>query len=144
MSDNEDLICPSAQPEMDGAQVLGVVERGPDGPALSYANGHVPVSDELLEAAAPVPPQMVFRFAAPCVAKKCTHFDGTDCQLAKRIAAGLKPVVAKLPPCAVRKTCRWYAQEGDSACHRCPSVVTHVTDKADPMREIAMPGGVEA
>lgn len=140
MISGEDLTCPSAQPDMPGAQVLGVVERGPDGAALSYVNGTVPVTDDVLGVTGEVPPTLVFRFAAPCVAKKCTHFDGQSCRLAVRIAEGLAPAVDKLPPCAIRKTCRWYAQEGTRACARCPQVVTQVTDRDDPLYTIAKPG----
>lgn len=122
---------------MPGAQVLGVVQRGPDGPALSYANGRLPVTDEILQASGDVPPTLVYRFAAPCVASKCQHFDGARCQLARRIVEGLQPAVDKLPPCAIRKTCRWYAQEGAEACARCPHVVTRVMDSADPLYKIA-------
>jgi hypothetical protein len=125
---------------MEDAQVLGVVERGDDGQRLtSYVNAKVPVTDELLEATGPVPPTLVYRFAAGCVEKKCTHFDGQKCQLAVRIADGLEAQVAKLPPCAIRKTCRWYSQEGAAAWGRCPQVVTDVTDAQDPMYEIAKP-----
>ena len=131
------LSCPSAQPDMEGAQVLGVMEQGRDGPQLAYVAGHLPVDDAVLAAAGPVPPTLVYRFAAPCAEKSCTHFDGTKCQLAVRIAAGLAPSVAKLPACAIRKTCRWYAQEGEAACHRCPQVVTQITDPDDHMRAIA-------
>lgn len=138
MSD-QNLTCPSSQPDMDGAQVLGVVERGPDGPRVAYLNAHVPVTDDILASTGEVPPTLVFRFAAPCVAKKCTHFDGEKCQLAVRIAAGLRPAVDKLPPCAVRRTCRWYAQEGGAACGRCPQVVTTVMEEADPLYRIARP-----
>lgn len=135
----ESLTCPSSQPDMEGAQVLGVVERGPDGPQLAYVNAHVPVTDEVLDATGDVPPTLVYRFAGPCVERKCTHFDGERCQLAVRIAAGLSPAVDKLPPCAVRKTCRWYLQEGAAACGRCPQVVTQVMDRADPLFRIARP-----
>ena len=133
------LTCPSAQPDMDGAQVLGVVGDGADGPALSYVNADLPVSPELLAATGPVPPTLIYRFAAPCVERKCTHFDGQKCRLAARVATQLDPVVDKLPPCAIRKTCRWHAQEGNAACARCPRVVTQVTSTADPMHQIAQP-----
>ncbi len=119
--------------------MLGVVERGTNGPAVSYVNAHVPVTEKVLASTGEVPPTLVFRFAAPCVEKQCTHFDGTKCQLAVRIAAGLAAKVDKLPPCAIRKTCRWYVQEGAAACGRCPQVVTQVTDEADPLFRVAKP-----
>ena len=131
------LSCPSAQPDMAGAQVLGVVERGPEGPQLAYVAGEVPVTQGLLDATGPVPPTLVYRFAAPCAEKKCTHFDGAKCQLAVRIAEGLDPKVRRLPACAIRKTCRWFGQEGDAACHRCPQVVTQITEEDDPALDVA-------
>lgn len=124
---------------MADAQVLGVVERGPDGSAVAYVNDTVPVTPEILAATGDAPATLVFRFAAPCVESKCTHFDGVKCQLAARVAEGLDRVVDKLPPCAIRKTCRWYAQEGARACARCPQVVTQVTDADDPLYSVALP-----
>lgn len=122
---------------MEDAQILGVIERGPGGPALSYVNGHVPASDDLRAATGMVPPTLVYRFAAPCATSRCTHYDGQKCQLATRIVQQLRPVVDKLPPCAIRRSCRWYEQEGAPACERCPQVVTQVMDHADPLYAVA-------
>lgn len=134
------LSCPSAQPDMPGAQVLGVVERDAGGaPRLAYAAGHVPVTDAVLAATGPVPPTLVYRFAAGCAESKCQHFDGSACQLAARIARQLGPEVSALPACAIRKTCRWHAQEGAAACHRCPQVVTQLEDATGPMASVARP-----
>ena len=133
------LTCPSAQPEMQDAQVLGVVERDAAGVQLAYVNGHVPVSDTILQAVGDVPPTLVYRFAAPCAEKACTHFAEGKCQLAARVAEGLAPRVDRLPPCAIRKTCRWYAQEGRPACARCPQVVTRL-ENPDP-HLLAVAGG---
>ena len=138
------LSCPSAQADMQDAQVLGVMQPGPAGPQLAYVNAHVPVTPDLLAVTGPVPPTQVFRFAARCEESKCTHFDGAKCQLATRIAAGLSAQVNKLPPCAIRRTCRWYDQEGQAACQRCPQVVTRM-DRADAkLLEIAgLPAGAD-
>ena len=131
--------CPSAQPGMEGAQVLGVVEQEGGEARVAYLNTRLPVSDELLAKTGAVPPTKVFRFSANCVESKCVHFEGAECQLAKRIAAALPPVVDRLPPCSIRPTCRWYVQEGEAACHRCPQVTTLVTNKADPLVSVAAP-----
>lgn len=125
---------------MPGAQVPGVVERGPDGPALAYANGHVPVTGDLRRATGGVPPTLVYRFAASCVAKRCIHFDGERCQPARRIVEGLAATVDKLPPCAIPRTCRWYVQEAGAACERCPQVVT----RPIPFTMVAGTGGAGA
>jgi hypothetical protein len=117
-------LCPSAQPGMANCQVLGVVTESQDGPRLSYLNERLEVTDEVIAMAAPAKPTEVFRFAATCEESRCTHFDGRDCQLAKRIIQIMPAVVSSLPPCIVRANCRWYLQEGGSACLRCPQVST--------------------
>jgi len=133
------LSCPSAQPDMQGATVLGVVERGADGPSLRFTAGRVPVTDEITSATGDVPPTLVYRFAAPCVEARCAHFDGSTCQLAHRVARALDPTVDALPPCSIRKTCRWHVQEGTAACMRCPQVVTWIDDPDAPIRDVARP-----
>ena len=132
----EGLACPSAQPDMEGAQVLGVVEEG----GLAYVAGRLPVTEALLDAMGPVPPTLLMRFAAPCATEACAHFEGGACQLARRIARDMAPVVERLPACAIRPNCRWHAQEGAEACRRCPQVVTRI-DAPDPaLIAIAGPG----
>jgi hypothetical protein len=74
--------------------------------------------------AAPLKPTEVFRLAATCAEHKCSHFDGADCRLATRGVKMLPPVVDSLPPCTIRKECRWSAQEGAAACMRCPEITT--------------------
>jgi hypothetical protein len=118
------LLCPSAQPEMPDAQILGVISAGTDEPRVAYLSERVPATPELLAQAAPAAPGEVFRLAARCETSKCTHFDGERCQLATRIVEMLPEVAENLPPCIIRRSCRWYHQEGRSACARCPQIVT--------------------
>ena len=132
--DVKPLACPSSQPDSPGAQVIGVVDWEEGTPRVGYVNGQVPVSEDLLARAGALDPASVFRFGATCASKDCMHFEGGDCQLAKRILDGLTPVVDHLPPCAIRKTCRWYSQEGAEMCLRCPQVVTTLKS-GDPERE---------
>lgn len=134
------LTCPSAQPEMEDAQVLGVLEPGPEGRQLAYVNGHVPVTEELLESTGPVPPTLVYRFAARCMEGRCVHFDGERCGLGQRMAEGLTETVDRLPPCAIRKTCRWHAEVGPRACMRCSQVVTQIENPDPEVLEIVRPG----
>ncbi len=116
--------CPSAQPDMPDARLLGVITGPPDAPRLAYLNAALPADAATLAATGPLPPTRVLRFSARCESARCVHYDGHDCQLARRIVAGLDPVVAALPACTIRRSCRWYGQEGAAACHRCPQVVT--------------------
>lgn len=133
-ADEEHLYCPSAQPNMPGSRVLGVVSGTPDAYEVAYLNEFLPVSDEILALAGEVKPTQVLRFAAPCQEKKCCHFDGKDCRLVTRIVNILPAVTEGLPACLIRATCRWYQQEGKAACFRCPQVVTYLAEPSESMR----------
>jgi hypothetical protein len=130
-------LCPSAQPGMDNCRVLGVVQQ--DGPTarVVYLNQLVPASQEILDLAAPLKPTEVYRLAATCAEGKCPHFDGSDCRLATRVVKILPAVVDTLPPCLIRKDCRWYSQEGGAACQRCPEVTTISYDLSERVREVS-------
>jgi hypothetical protein len=132
------LLCPSAQPEMAGSRVLGVVAGQTDAPQVAYLNQALPVTDELLALAGSVKPTEIFRFSAPCEERACRHFDGSHCQLATRIVQILPAVTEALPACLIRPECRWYQQEGRAACQRCPQIVTQVYEPSDQMRKAAV------
>jgi hypothetical protein len=129
---------------MEDLQVLGVVSGSGEDARVSYVNARILATEELLAMTAPLPPAQVLRLAAKCEEKRCTHFDGTDCRLASRIVAALAPVTEKLPPCAIRPTCRWHIQEGAAACHRCPQIVTNEAERSDAMVAVALGEGARA
>jgi len=129
-------LCPSAQPGMDNCRILGVVQQLPT-PRIVYLNEILPATDEILAMSAPLKPTEVFRLAATCAEHKSPHFDGADCQLATRIVSKLPAVVDTLPPCIIRKDCRWYSQEGGAACQRCPEITTVSYDVSDTTREVS-------
>lgn len=130
-------LCPSAQPGMDRCRILGVVQRDGPNPMLQYLNEHLPASREILAVGAPLKPTEVFRLAATCAEGKCPHFDGSDCRLATRIVQILPAVVEKLPPCIIRKECRWFSQEGGAACIRCPAITTVSYDLSPRSRDVS-------
>lgn len=132
-----EFACPSSQPEVEDAQILGLIEDKNGKPSVTYVSGHQPVTEELMHLSAPLRPTDVFRFAARCNTSSCTHFDGKDCQLATRILAGFGAVDTALPACALRKSCRWYAQEGGEICLRCSQITTNFDPRDDHAREIA-------
>lgn len=116
--------CPSAQPDMLDARIFGVRSGTVDEPRTAYLERGVEVDEALVEGLDGVEPTEVFRYAARCEESRCSHFDGARCTLARRLRAYLRPVTAALPPCTVRASCRWYAEEGEEICYRCPQVVT--------------------
>lgn len=122
--------CPSAASDWDGAQLLGVVGGTADAPELRYVEPR-PVTPELLALAAPVLPEEVFRFTAPCRAEGCPQFRNGRCGVAAAATTHLPPVPHQaLPRCAIRSTCRWWHDDGVEACRRCPTVVTADTARA--------------
>ena len=130
-------LCPSAQPGMDACRVLGVVQRYGPVPMIQYVEQLLPATPDILALAAPLKPTEVFRLAATCAEHKCPHFDGANCRLATRIVRMLPPAVDALPPCTIRKDCRWFAQEGVAACKRCPEITTVTYDLSPQTREVS-------
>jgi hypothetical protein len=131
-------LCPSAQPDMEGSRIMGVVGGTANAVQVAYLNEHLAVTDELLASTAPARPTEVFRFAATCEERACRHFDGTNCQLATRIVQILPVVTDSLPPCLIRSKCRWYQQEGKPACLRCPQVVTESYEPSEDFLRAAL------
>ena len=141
MSTKPETLCPSAQHDWDGARLFAVVGGTPDRPETAYLDHTQPITAELLELAGPVAPAEVFRFAAPCAGKGCQHFDGQrdTCRLAEKTVRLAPVMFEKLPRCAIRSECRWWKQEGVSACKRCPQVVTVNYAPSEEMRTAADP-----
>ncbi|MFE2151524.1 hypothetical protein ACFXAO_16010 [Streptomyces lavendulae] len=119
-----------------GHLLLGIVR--PDG-TVAALRPPLLVSTEFAErAAAPGlrPPEARFRFAGPCVESACTQWAAGRCSLGDVVAglgrserAGGDALTP--PPCAVRPTCRWWAQGGADACRVCPRIV-HTTKASAP------------
>lgn len=130
--------CPSAQPGQGEARVLGLVVPTPEGDRVAYLNADLPASPDLLGRVPPPLVGAVLRLSARCEASRCLHYEGGACHLARRVAARLAPVTDRLPPCTIRRTCRWHAQEGPAVCLRCPQVTTSVRGD-EPLAAVALP-----
>ncbi|MDQ2898301.1 MAG: nitrogen fixation protein [Acidobacteriota bacterium] len=120
----EGLLCPSAPPDWLGATVIGIIGGTADTPRVTPLEQPLIVTSELLALSEPVLPTEVFRFAAPCSARTCQHFQDGACHLAQKIVQLLPGVDDQLPFCTIRTNCRWFRQEGRAACYRCSQVVT--------------------
>jgi hypothetical protein len=121
--DRPTLMCPSAEPEMDGGVIFGIVAGTATEPRMVHFDRVKPVTPEILAFEGPIKPTEVFRIAATCIETGCQHFDGQDCRLTQRIIDNLPIVAETVPPCPIRSTCRWWYQEGKAACLRCQQVV---------------------
>jgi hypothetical protein len=135
-------LCPSARPTPGNSVVFGVV-KGLADPHVIYLKQVKAVTEELIARVEPVTPAEVFRTASSCETKDCQHFDGMNCQLATRVAERLPAVVEQLPPCAIRRDCRWWQQEGSAACFRCPQVITDNYNSSDLMKKVSRPTSVK-
>lgn len=131
--------CPSAQPDMAGARIFGVLTGSESAPRIAYLKSEVRVPLSALKQLGALAPTQVFRFAASCEEHRCTHFDGKRCRLGDRIVAMLEPIVDALPPCQIRPSCRWFAEQGGAVCLRCPQVVTSIPKADDALNRAATP-----
>lgn len=139
MSAARDLACPSAQPDMADARVLGVIGGTTVQPEVAYLSPGITVDLPSADQLGPLGVTHVFRFAAKCEEHRCAHFAGGRCSLAARIVEQLPEVVELLPRCQIRTTCRWFAEHGAAACRRCPQVVTLIPSGDAPLNRVAMP-----
>jgi hypothetical protein len=109
---------------MEGARVFGVVAGDAQHPRVGYLSQPTDLTPELRDLLGDVKPTEALRIVAHCEEHRCSHFDGARCTLAQRLKATLRPVMDRLPPCSIRSTCRWYAEQGGEICLRCPQIVT--------------------
>lgn len=133
-------LCPSARSDWEDSKVFGVIGGTVETPIVSYLQQpQLPADYTAQLGDTKITPEEVFRIAAPCEEKGCQHFDGQDCKLAVRVVEKLSVVAEQLPPCAIRRSCRWWQQEGGAACMRCPQVITDHHSPSELMVSVAMP-----
>ena len=66
-----------------------------------------------------------FRTAITCATKGCYNWNGKKCTVPDQMRPLLKETVsAEVEHCVIRNTCRWFSQEGYSACTLCPMIKT--------------------
>jgi len=132
-------LCPSARPEPGESFVFGIIGGTVAEPRVAYLKQPQPITDGLIAKVSPVTPAEVFRTASTCATNGCQHFDGKNCRLAERVVANISTVAEDLPPCSIRRYCRWWQQEGKAACLRCPQVITDNYITSDLLTQVAGP-----
>ncbi len=135
----DEFACPSAQPDMVGARVFGVVSGDADGVRVAYLKADAKVSLADISALGDVEATRVFRFAGQCEEHRCAQFENGRCGLGDRITAMLTPVVECAPSCQIRDICRWHSEQGIAACLRCPQIVTRVPSDDSALARAADP-----
>ena len=130
--------CPSAQPDMERARVFGLIGGTAAAPRIAYLKRGRFVDAAVLKNFGGIDTSKVYRFAGTCERHRCVHYDGAHCGLAEQIVAFLPAVVDRPPPCEIRSTCLWHAEQGDDVCRRCPQVVTMVPPARERLRVVAL------
>ncbi|MFF4891974.1 hypothetical protein [Micromonospora chersina] len=124
-TDPPERMCPST-PAANATVFLGMIT--PAG-RVAYVTPAVPAEVALAAAGdSDAPVESRFRLAGPCVTSSCGFWTGEHCGLGARMAASYaetaEPGEEQLPKCAIRRTCRWFAEQGPAACAACSHVVT--------------------
>jgi hypothetical protein len=115
------FLCPSA-PLYPGSRLLGVVK--PDN-TVDILEEPLEVDEQFMAAANNgKAAEHKFRFVNKCLKGGCEQWTGDTCGVIKRIVDAIdeKLNTEELPACNIRPDCRWFNQEGASACKACPLV----------------------
>jgi hypothetical protein len=123
---------------MERARVFGLIGGTPAAPRIAYLKKDGFVAASVLTNFGGIDASKVYRFAATCERHRCAHFDGVQCALAEDVVARLPAVAETVPPCEIRPTCLWHAEQGDAACRRCPQIVTMVPPARERLHRLAM------
>ena len=128
MEAEESKLCPSATCSK-GASLLGIVQGNN---TVALLDTPVKLNEAFIEKAHQQgEPEKRFRFADKCIKNGCSQWTGKSCGIMNELAASnpsIKSDEDDLPPCFIRRTCRWYSQEGGKACKICLFVVTESRD----------------
>ncbi|MGO4290217.1 hypothetical protein [Chitinophaga sp. RAB17] len=129
MKDQEKFLCPSARCKT-GSELLGM--RQEDG-TVAILPQTLPVDETFIQKVneSQVTAEQAFRFTNKCVEGACSQWTGKSCGVIEKLVTYLDSVPAKedLPRCPIRKSCRWFHQQGNGACKICVFVITEVTEQ---------------
>ena len=121
--------CPSAPAHHEDALVFGVVAGTEDATEIAYLQEPVPMTAELRAMTNGLHAGEVFRTTSRCLESGCREYANGRCTLGDRIVDTLPALSGALPPCSIRTSCRWFAEQGPRACQRCPQIVTFVPSR---------------
>jgi hypothetical protein len=126
MRPSTDAMCPSTT-AANATVLLGMIT--PAG-TVAYVTPMTPPSVATELVGDGEQPEASFRFAGPCITTGCGFWSESRCGLGARLVESYEDSTVattetpQLPRCAIRPSCRWYAEHGPRACAACPWVVT--------------------
>lgn len=115
------LACPSAT-NSSGASLFGVVNaKG----VVTFLPQKVELTEELITLGNQNgPAESQFRYTSRCAESGCNQWTGTACGVIKKLKElDLSEFEQKVQRCPIKGECRWFHQEGLSACKICPLFV---------------------
>ena len=120
--------CPSAK-FTKGAYLIGIKN---DKDEIDMLEDSIKITDEIYKKfeEAGTKPEKTLRMANKCLESGCKQWTGEKCGVVNDVLQRVEARFLKdqLPKCAIRSTCRWYAQEESTACKVCPLVTTFTED----------------
>ncbi|MFL5808263.1 MAG: hypothetical protein ACJ749_02005 [Flavisolibacter sp.] len=131
MPAEQSKLCPSATCSK-GASLLGVVQKNK---TVRLLETPIKLNEEFIQKAQEYgEPEKRFRFADKCVKNGCRQWTGSSCGVMNELSASnpsVKGDEEHLPDCFIRRSCRWYSQDGAKACKICLFVVTESREESD-------------
>lgn len=103
------LACPSGHPAMPG---FVFARRDSTAEPWGY-HEHLVWQDSREESLNAV------RVAAPCLGHRCPNHEDARCGVTAIVVTRGKKRPHVVPDCAIRPTCRWFAEAGVDACRGC-------------------------
>ncbi|GEN75556.1 hypothetical protein [Chryseobacterium hagamense] len=107
-----------------GAQLFGVVNK--DGKVrfitpLTVTEEFIETNDHL---------EQRFRFTGKCIEKGCAQWNDYDlkCSLPGKVQLLDFPEVPEMSFCPIRNQCRWFFQDGASACFSCNEITRNMEE----------------
>lgn len=126
-ADGAEHTCPST-PVGNATVFLGMITSAR---RVAYVTPAIPASVVLDDLDSVEGAESRYRFAGPCVTSSCGFWTGDHCGLGARMVESYQETMdeaVELPKCAIRRTCRWFAEQGAAACSPCSYVVTDARD----------------
>jgi len=130
MGTEEAKTCPSAACSKS-ASLMGIVQADK---TVALLDTPLKLNESFIENARQYgEPEQQFRFSDKCIKSGCGQWTGQNCGIISELTAAnpsIKDASEDLPPCFIRRTCRWFSQEGRKACKICLFVVTQSGENA--------------
>lgn len=124
------LLCPSAIAK-PGAELFGVQNASGH---IEYLDKSITIDKTFVETARQGrAAEERFRFASNCAKNGCGHWagEGKGCGLVDKIVEAMdRKAGATLVACSIRNRCRWFHQQGGTACANCDEVVRNLRVQA--------------